>query len=155
MTDIRVARDYPHAPAKVWRALTDPALIALWGMRPEGFALVVGTRFKLVGDANRHWRGFVECEMLEVREPSVLRYSWIGDDKGEKTEVTYALAPQAGGTRLTFVHAGFNGASGFFLARLIMGPGWRKMLGTAFPAVLADVDDDGKLRAESTLAQKF
>jgi uncharacterized protein YndB with AHSA1/START domain len=38
MSDIRIVRDYPHPPAKVWRALTDPALMALWGMRPEGFA---------------------------------------------------------------------------------------------------------------------
>ena len=30
MTDIRIVRDYPHPRAKVWRALTDPALIPLW-----------------------------------------------------------------------------------------------------------------------------
>ena len=136
MTDIRVVRDYPHPPAKVWRALTDPALIALWGMRPEDFSLVVGARFKFVGQANRHWRGFIECEMLEALAPSMLRYSWIGDDSGEKTEVTYQLSPRASGTRLTFKHAGFSGASGFFLAKFIMGPGWKKMLATALPSEL-------------------
>ena len=35
MTDVRIVRDYPHPPAKVWRALTDPDLMALWGMQPE------------------------------------------------------------------------------------------------------------------------
>ena len=80
MTDIRIVRDYPHPPAKVWRALTDPALMALWGMRPEGFAPVVGTRFKLVAKPQPGWRGFVECEVLEAREPSILRCSWLGED---------------------------------------------------------------------------
>ena len=48
MSDIRIERDYPHPPAKVWRAVTDPALIPLWtatgqGGRPEGFSTTVGT----------------------------------------------------------------------------------------------------------------
>jgi uncharacterized protein YndB with AHSA1/START domain len=152
---IRIVRDYPHPPAKVWRALTDPALIALWGMRPEGFSPVVGTRFKLVGKPNRGWRGFVECEVLEAREPSVLRYSWIGNDKSPTTTVTFKLASHAGGTRLSFEHTGFKGIGGFFLAHLIMKPGWRKTFGSTFPVVLSDVDDEGRLRAESKLQPKF
>ena len=67
MTNIRLVRDYPHSPVKVWRALTDPELMALWGMRPEGFAPVAGTRYKLYGKPNRMWRGFIECEVLEAR----------------------------------------------------------------------------------------
>jgi uncharacterized protein YndB with AHSA1/START domain len=155
MSDIRVVRDYPHPPAKVWRALTDPALMALWGMRPEGYAPIVGTKFKLVAKPEPGWRGFVECEVLEVREPSLIRYAWIGDEKGKATRVTYALAPQAGGTRLTFEQTGFTGLGGFLLAKLIMGPGWRTMLDKAFPAVLADLDESGKLRADSALKPRF
>jgi uncharacterized protein YndB with AHSA1/START domain len=155
MSDIRIVRDYPHPPSKVWRALTDPALAALWGMRPEGYEPVVGNRFKLVAKPNPGWRGFVECEVLEAREPSKLRYAWVGDDSGKVTHVAYTLEPHEGGTRLTFVHEGFTGIGGFLLAKLMMGPGWRKMLAVAFPAVLADVDDDGKLRAGSTLKPKF
>jgi uncharacterized protein YndB with AHSA1/START domain len=155
MSDIRIVRDYPHPPAKVWRALTDPALIALWMMRPEGFAPVVGTRFKLVAKPQPGWRGFVECEVLEAREPSVLRYSWVGDEKRAPMEVTYTLTPHDGGTRLTFEHTGFTGLGGFILAKMMMGPGWKKMLGVRFPEVLADVDDAGNLRAGSTLRPKF
>jgi uncharacterized protein YndB with AHSA1/START domain len=156
MSDIHIVRDYPHPPAKVWRALTDPALMALWGMRPEGFAPVVGTRFKFVAKPQPGWRGFVECEVLEAREPSKLRYSWVGNDDGKVTEVTYSLEPLgAAGTRLTFDHSGFTGIGGFFLTKLMMGPGWRKMLGVAVPAVLADMGEDGKLRAGSALRPKF
>jgi uncharacterized protein YndB with AHSA1/START domain len=75
MSDIRIVRDYPHPPSKVWRVLTDPALIALWMMRPEGFAPIVGTKFKLVAKPQPGWRGFVECEVTEVLAPSVLSYT--------------------------------------------------------------------------------
>jgi uncharacterized protein YndB with AHSA1/START domain len=34
MSNVRIVRDYPHPPQKVWRTLTDPALVALWAMRP-------------------------------------------------------------------------------------------------------------------------
>ena len=47
MSDLRLVRDYPHPPAKIWRVLTEPPLMALLGMRPEGYAPVVGTRFRL------------------------------------------------------------------------------------------------------------
>jgi uncharacterized protein YndB with AHSA1/START domain len=155
MADIRIVRDYPHEPKKVWRALTDPALMALWMMRPEGFAPVVGTRFKLVAKPQPGWRGFVECEVLEVVDGSLLRTSWIGDDNGKATYVTYRLEPHAQGTRLTFEHTGFRGIGGFLLSKLMLGPGWKKMLSAKVPEVLADVDDDGKLRAGSTLTPKF
>ncbi|HEY1958598.1 MAG TPA: SRPBCC domain-containing protein [Polyangiaceae bacterium] len=155
MSEIRIVRDYPHAPAKVWRALTDPALVALWAMRPEGFEPLAGNKFKLVAKPQPGWRGWVECEVLEAREPSVLRYSWRGDDDGDTTIVTYTLERSAGGTRLTFEHTGFRGLGGFMLANFMLGPGWKKMLSRAIPAVLDDVGDDGKLRAGSALRPKY
>jgi uncharacterized protein YndB with AHSA1/START domain len=154
MSSICIVRDYPHSPTKVWRASTDPAVIALWAMRPEGFAPVVGTRFKLVAKPQRGWRGFVECEVLEAREPSILRYSWVGNEGQAPLEVTYKLAPHAGGTRLTLEHKGFRGIGGFILSNLMMGPGWKKMLAIG-PAVLDEIDDEGKLRPGSTLKPKY
>jgi uncharacterized protein YndB with AHSA1/START domain len=124
-------------------------------MRPEGFAPVAGTRFKLVAKPQPGWRGFVECEVLEARAPSLLRYSWVGDDDGKATEVTYTLEASGDGTRLTFAHTGFTGIGGFVLAKLMMGPGWKKMLTNAVPAVLADLDEQGNLRAGSALKPKY
>jgi uncharacterized protein YndB with AHSA1/START domain len=155
MSDIRIVRDYPHSPSKVWRALTDPALMALWMMRPEGFEPAVGARFKLMAKPQPGWRGYVECEILEARAPSVLSYSWVGDDSEKKTRVTYTLEPHAGGTRLTFEHTGFTGIGGFLLSKLMMGPGWKKMLSKMVPAVLVDTDDDGKLRQGSSLKPRY
>jgi len=116
---------------------------------------VVGTRFKFVAKPQPGWRGFVECEVLEVREPSVLRYSWVGNEKSKPTQVTYRLEPHGGGTRLTVEHAGFVGIGGFLLAKVIMTPGWKKLLGKSFPAVLADLDSEGRLRQGSSLEPKY
>ena len=113
MTGVRIVRDYPHAPAKVWRALTDPALVALWAMRPEGFAPVVGNKFRLVAKPQPGWRGYVDCEVLEAREDALLRYSWKGEDDGDTTIVTFTLSPWEGGTRVVFEHTGFRGFGGF------------------------------------------
>jgi uncharacterized protein YndB with AHSA1/START domain len=158
MPDIRIVRDYPHPPAKVWRAVTDPALIPLWtttgaGGRPEGFTFVVGTKFRFVAKPKPGWSGIVDCEVLEVDEPSLLRYSWVGGDGGDMTEVVYRLQPHAGGTRFIYEHTGFRGAGGFFMAKLL-GRVRRKMLSAGLPAVLDDLDNNGALRPASTLKPK-
>jgi uncharacterized protein YndB with AHSA1/START domain len=155
MTDIRITRDYPHPPAKVWRALTDPKLIGLWAMRPEGFAPVVGTRCRFVGKSGPGWRGFVECEVLEVNAPRTIMYSWVGNDGEAPTFVRYTLEARSGGTRLVFEHTGFKGVGGFFLAKFIMTPGWRKTFDERLPRVLTDVDERGELRETSRLEPLF
>src|SRR5258708_21045644 len=86
-----MVRDSPHPPAKVWRAVTDPALVPLWtvtgaGGRPEGFAPVVGTRFRLLAGPKPGRSGVVDCEVLEVNEPSLLRYSWPGHEGGHRPQ---------------------------------------------------------------------
>jgi uncharacterized protein YndB with AHSA1/START domain len=158
MSEIHIVRDYPHPPAKVWRAVTDPALVPLWtvtgaGGRPEGFAPVVGTKFRLIAKPKPGWSGVVECEVLEVNEPSLLRYSWTGDAGGDVTEVVYRLEPYAGGTRFTYDHTGFTGVGGVFMAKLL-GHVRSKMLRTGLPPVLDDLDEDGTLRPGSTLRPK-
>ena len=154
MSDIRIVRDYPHPPAKVWRALTDPALIPRWtatgaGGRPEGFATVVGTKFRFVAKPKPGWNGVVDCEVLEVDEPSLLRYSWTGDEGGDVTQVAYRLEPHDGGTRFSFEHNGFTGVGGVFMAKLL-GHVRRKMLSVGLPAVLDELGDDGALRTASS-----
>jgi uncharacterized protein YndB with AHSA1/START domain len=144
---------------KVWRAVTDSAVIPLWtstgrGGRPEGFSTVVGTRFRFVAKPAPGWSGIVECEILEAREPHLLRYSWDGDAGDDVTQVSYRLEQCADGTRFTYDHTGFTGIGGFLLAKLVLGPVREKMLAVGLPAVLNDLDDEGKLRPTSTLKPK-
>ncbi len=155
MSEFTIVNEYPHAPAKVWRALTDPQLISLWtttgqGGRPVGFSTAVGTRFTYVAKPVPGWSGVVHCEVLESRERELLRYSWLGDDGDDLTMVTYRLEPHPGGSRFTWQHTGFTGLGGLLMSTLL-GSVRRKMLGVGLIAVLNELDDDGVLRPESHL----
>ena len=140
MAEIRIVRDYPQPPEKVWRALTDPTLIPRWtstgaGGRPEGFATSVGTKFRYVAKPKPGWSGIVDCEVLESDEPTLLRYSWADPGGGEVTEVAYRLEAHGNGTRFTFEHTGFTGIGGLFMATLL-GRVRTKMLTIGLPVVL-------------------
>ena len=103
---------------RVWRALTDLEIVPRWtssghGGRPVGFVAEVGTVFNssrspCPGRTPR----VVDCEVLEAREPSLLRYSWRGDADGDVTMVTIRVERHEAGARLTWEHAGFTGVGG-------------------------------------------
>jgi uncharacterized protein YndB with AHSA1/START domain len=151
MSHYRIERDYPHPPKTVWRAVTDPELVPLWtstgrGGRPEGFSSIVGTHFRFVGRPMPGWNGIVECEVLEARPPSLLRYSWSDNGSGAKTYVTYRLEPHGEGTRFVCEHMGFAGIGGFIMANLILGPVRKRMLDAGLPPVLDQLDAEDPLR---------
>jgi len=85
------------------------------------------------------WNGIVNCVVLEVNAPTLLRYSWQDASAGEVTEVAYRLEPIDGGTRFTYAHTGFSGIGGFMMATLL-GRVRRKMLDVGLPRALAELD---------------
>lgn len=97
---IVVEREFPHPPEKIWRALTQPHLIAGWLMKTD-FAPVAGHRFRLVAD----WGG-VDCEVRTIEPRRELSYSW--DTKDLASVVTWSLTPTAAGTRLRMEQTGFR-----------------------------------------------
>ena len=133
---IHIEQRYPHPRATLWRALTEPPLMEKWGMRPEGFAPVVGTKFKLVDAKPRGWRGFVESEVLAVEPERLLKITWVGDEKDPPQTVTYTLNDDEAGSHLTLDHEGFVGIGGFIVSRLFLRPGWKAMLGKKIADVL-------------------
>jgi uncharacterized protein YndB with AHSA1/START domain len=152
-SDIHIVREYPHPPGKVWRLLVDPALIPLWssvgrGGRPVGFLPVAGTRFKYVAKPMPGWSGTVDCVVLEVCEPFLLRYTWQGGEKDDVTTVTNRLETLGAGTRFTWDHTGFTGVGGFLVSRVLQRVR-TKMLDVGFPTVLNDLDDEGMPRPGS------
>jgi len=155
MAEIHIVRDYPHPPVQVWRAMTDPDLIPYWtstgqGGRAVGFQPVVGNRFQFVAKPVPGWRGIVDCEVLEVREQELLRYTWIGTEGEKPSHVRYQLVPTPEGTRFTYDHTGFTGIGGFVMAKLL-GSVRTKMLTVGVPALLAELDETGALRPGATL----
>ncbi len=139
---IVVEYEFVEAPAKVWRALTEPQLLAGWLM-PNDIAPVVGHKFNFRTQPMGDWNGVVDCEVLEVVPQQKLVYSWNGgsaknDSYGHKLEttVTWTLAAKAdGGTVLKLVHHGFQADDFAYKA---MGQGWKKM-GAGIERVLGTI----------------
>ncbi len=102
-----VEREMSHPPEKLWRALTQPHLMAEWLMKND-FAPVVGHRFNLRGE----WGGVLDCEVLVVEPNKELAYTWnhAHDDPAFSLQsvVTFTLTPTAAGTRLRMEQAGFR-----------------------------------------------
>ena len=61
--------DLPHAPEKVWRALTDPALLAEWLLPVVDLALERGAAFTFRTEPHPGWDGTVNCRILEIEAP--------------------------------------------------------------------------------------
>jgi uncharacterized protein YndB with AHSA1/START domain len=98
--------DLRHPPEKVWRALTDPALLAEWLLPVAGLRLEPGAAFTFRAPPLPGWDGVVHCRLLEAEAPRRLRYAWVVGDLD--TVVTFTLAPTAAGTRVSLEHAGFR-----------------------------------------------
>lgn len=98
--------DLNHLPAKVWRALTDPALLAEWLLPVIDLRLEPGAAFTFTAPPQPGWDGMVHCRILEIEAPRKLRYRWVVGDMD--TVVTFTLAPTASGTRLSLEQSGFR-----------------------------------------------
>lgn len=97
--------DLPHTPKKIWRALTEPALLEKW-IAPCDLKPVVGHRFTFRMGAVGSWDGVVHCEVLELETEKRISYTW---QSGElDTVVSWSLKPSASaGTSLILEHSGF------------------------------------------------
>jgi uncharacterized protein YndB with AHSA1/START domain len=132
---IEMQWDLPHAPAKVWRALTEPALVAQW-LLPSGIEAKPGHRFQFQAPALPHWDGIVQSEVLALEPGKKLAYAWnTGGPQGLDTQVIWTLVPIAGGTRLSLEHAGFKPEQQFAFAGA--GQGWQRNVSERMNAVLA------------------
>jgi uncharacterized protein YndB with AHSA1/START domain len=131
MASVQLTEVLPYGLARVWRALTDPTLLAQWwaagDIRP-----VVGHRFTMdMGP----W-GQQPCEVLAVQPQRLISYSFAPDTL--HTAITWRLEPEGQGTRLTLEHAGFDVDSTPGLqAWQGMGAGWPRVLARLGPVLAA------------------
>ena len=129
--------DLPHPPAKVWRALTEPELLAKWimanDMRPE-----VGQNFTFRMEPSPWWDGIVNCEVLDVELHKRIQYTWCGGPANAPldTVVTFTLTPTpSGGTKLALEHSGFVPSNKFAFEGA--SAGWAIKIGEQLVKVLA------------------
>jgi uncharacterized protein YndB with AHSA1/START domain len=110
------------APAKVWRALTEPELLTDWLM-PNDIKPLVGHDFTFGTDPAPGFDGIVHCKIIEVKQTSRLVYSWRGGPID--TMVTWTLTPTpSGGTHLRLEQSGFGPEHG--MTYDILSKGWRE-----------------------------
>ena len=95
-----IERDIPFSADKIWRALTQPHLIAEWLMEND-FTLAVDHRFSLRAE----W-GAVECRVTAVDPGKTLSYTWAAH--GLESVVTWTLTPSGAGTHLRMEQSGFR-----------------------------------------------
>ena len=98
--------DLHHPPEKVWRALTDPELLAEWLLPAIGLELEPGAEFMFKTQPYPGWDGTVNCRFIEIEPQRKLSYTWTVPFLD--TVVTFSLAPSASGTRLSLVQSGFT-----------------------------------------------
>jgi len=100
-----IEREMPHPPEKIWRALTQGALIEEWLMKND-FQPVVGNAFHFRSTPVPNWDGVIDCEVLVVEPNSRLSYSW--GTMGMKSVVAWTLTPTEAGTHVRMEHSGFR-----------------------------------------------
>ncbi|MGB6309442.1 MAG: SRPBCC domain-containing protein [Steroidobacteraceae bacterium] len=105
MKTLVIEKQMPHAPEKIWRALTQPVLMAEWLMKND-FQPTVGHKFHFRADPVPNWNGVVDCEVLVVEPNKKLSYSW--GSLGVKTVVVWTLAATGGGTLVRMEQSGFH-----------------------------------------------
>ena len=106
-----IEREMPHSPEKVWRALTQGALIEEWLMKND-FQSAVGHRFNLRATPMPNWNGVLDCEVLAVEPNKRLSYTWNASGNeaatGLKTGVTWTLTPTKTGVSVRMEQSGFR-----------------------------------------------
>jgi uncharacterized protein YndB with AHSA1/START domain len=98
---IRLEHVYTQPPARVWRALTDPALVSRWWSRGD-IRAELGHQF----DMEMGPWGKQSCEVIAVEPERLFRIRFARNTLD--TTISWELAPEGSGTRLTLVHEGFD-----------------------------------------------
>jgi uncharacterized protein YndB with AHSA1/START domain len=124
MRSVIVEREMAHPPEKIWRALTQGALIEEWLMQND-FQPVVGHRFSFRATPVPKWNGVIDCEVLVVEPHERLAYTW--GSLGFESVVTWTLTPTTGGTHVRMEQSGFGAGQDANYKGAMWG--WRKFVG--------------------------
>ncbi|HEV3062556.1 MAG TPA: SRPBCC domain-containing protein [Vicinamibacterales bacterium] len=107
--DLILTEDLPASIEEVWKAITDSRVLALWLMEND-FEARVGARFTLRRvDPVPGWRGWIDCQVLELQPPTRMVWSWSDGADSTGTRVIFELHAEGSGTRLTLRHVGDEG----------------------------------------------
>jgi uncharacterized protein YndB with AHSA1/START domain len=98
-------KELAHPVGKVWRALTQGALIKEWLMDND-FQPRVGHKFEFRSTPMPNWNGVIDSEVLVVEPHKTLSYSW--NSMGLESVVVWTLVATSGGTLVRMEQSGFR-----------------------------------------------
>jgi uncharacterized protein YndB with AHSA1/START domain len=111
---LTIERFVPHAPPKIWRALTEGPLLERWLMAND-FQPVVGHRFNLRVVPDSGFSIVIDGEVLTVEPFDRLAYRWDTSPQTPvptlETIVTWTLKVVPGGTLVRMEQSGFEPAN--------------------------------------------
>jgi uncharacterized protein YndB with AHSA1/START domain len=100
-----IEKELPHPAEKIWRALTQGALIKEW-LLDNDFQAVVGHKFKFRSTPMPQWDGIIDSQVLVIEPNKKLSYSW--NSMGLESVVVWTLVPTQSGTLLRMEQSGFR-----------------------------------------------
>jgi uncharacterized protein YndB with AHSA1/START domain len=100
-----IEKELPHPAQKIWRALTQGALIKEWLMDND-FQPVVGHKFNFRSTPMPKWDGIIDSQVLVIEPNKRLSYSW--NALGLESVVVWTLVPTKGGTLVRMEQSGFR-----------------------------------------------
>lgn len=114
---------YTTSIEKLWVAMTDSNKLSKW-IAENDFKAVVGHRFQFRTQPVGGWNGVIEGEVLVVKEPHELSYTW--GIPGEEHTITWTLRDlENGQVNLHLEQTGISNAQGLKGAEY----GWGKWSG--------------------------
>jgi uncharacterized protein YndB with AHSA1/START domain len=132
VTEIRLDVDVAHPPERVWRALTDAAVLAGWFV-PAKLRPVVGHTFRVEAGEQPGFEEPIDAEVLEVDAPRRLAMRWRAAELDARVAVS--ITRVGGGSRVTLRQSGFFGMQGL-LRRRVLHRTYTEMLGRRLPEAL-------------------
>lgn len=94
---------YPHPPHRVWQVLTDRRALTAWMMEND-FEPKLGHKFQFYSHPLPGLQTTIQCEVVELEEPTRLVYTWQEAPTAEPSLVIWTLTAVAGGTQLRLKH---------------------------------------------------
>jgi uncharacterized protein YndB with AHSA1/START domain len=135
VTEVRGRYELAHPVDLVWRALTEPPLIARWFVEAE-LRPRVGSAFRLRAPGVPGLDAATLAEVKEVAAPHRLVMRWQSEQL--HTVVTWALTPAGDRTRLDVTQVGFLGVRGSERQSALRET-YDVVFGERLPAVLDDL----------------
>jgi uncharacterized protein YndB with AHSA1/START domain len=101
---------YPYPLERVWQVLTDRRSLAAWMMEND-FEPKLGHRFRFYDHPLPGLTTTIQCEVVELEEPTRLVYTWQDSPTAEPSLVVWTLTTVAGGTQLRLKHYQYSYAT--------------------------------------------